>query len=118
MYLGGASNWYKDVGYKGTSIASVKKRCDEMTRIADRIVAQYPALLKYVLELDRKHFADNNYIYKNPAVCTLSLILGQGEDECLLAAASYAKSLGLTVATYIFDGMQVCDPMAKIVQRR
>jgi hypothetical protein len=114
MYLGGATNWYKDVGYKGTQITNVKKLCDEMRNIAERIVAEYPALHQYVQELDRKHFVDNKYIYKNPVACTLSLILGELEDECLMAAASYAESLGLTVATYIFDGMQVCDPDRKI----
>jgi hypothetical protein len=77
-------------------------------------MALYPALYRYVQDLDRKHFIDNKYIYKKPKACTLSLILGELEDKCLMAAASYAESLGLTVATYIFNGMQVCDPDSNI----
>jgi len=113
MYLGGAKNWYKEVGYKGT-IRDVENLCNEMRTIADRIMALYPALYRYVQDLDRKHFIDDKYIYKNPKECTLSLILGELEDKCLMAAASYAESLGVNVVTYIFDGMQVCDPDLKI----
>jgi hypothetical protein len=59
VYLGGTTNWYKKIGYKGTKITDVESLCKEMTKIADRFIALYPALHKYVQELDRKEFIDN-----------------------------------------------------------
>ena len=82
MYLGGPRNWYTDHGFNG-SIQNVEDLSNEMRRIGKAIVNKYPDLYKSVKNIpeDAQEFKDTN-----PLSRTLSLILGEIEDKCLMAA--------------------------------
>jgi hypothetical protein len=45
---------------------------------------------------------------------TLSFVLGDIENACLMAAAAYVETSGLHVATFMFDGFMAKDPEGRI----
>ena len=50
----------------------------------------------------------------DPVARTLSLVLGDIENACLMFAAACVETLGLHVATFVFDGFMVKDPEGRI----
>ncbi len=54
------------------------------------------------------------YESKNPLSRVVSLIMGDIENMCLMAAIAYIESLGLAAAVLAYDGIMVHDPEERI----
>ena len=110
LYLGGSAKRFKEVGFKG-SIPKVEELRKELKRIGTAIVKHYPALHQSVLAAahDTDECASNN-----PLSRTLSLIMGDIENKCLMAAIACIETLGLNAAVLVFDGFMVHDPEEQI----
>jgi hypothetical protein len=97
LYLGGSAEWFKEVRFKG-SIPKVEELRKELKRIGNAIVKHYPALHLSVLATahDTDECASNN-----PLSRSLSLIWGDVENKCLMAAIAYIETpvLGAAVRT-------------------
>ena len=105
MYLGNPRKWYKDHAFNGT-IPKVEDLANEMKRIGKVIAKKYPDQYKAVkvLPKDTQEFQE-----KNPLSRTLSLILGEIEDKCLMAAMNYVELLGLVMLVLVYDGFMIRD---------
>ncbi len=84
MYLGGFENWAKEVGYPGTAPPLVEGLMKELRRVEAVIVKRYLELHKAILDVPPA--ADE---HKNPISRMLSIILGNIENDILMAAKSY-----------------------------
>ena len=58
---------------------------------------------------DAAGFQERDHIARTP-----SLVLGDIENDCLMAAAAYGEALGLHVAIFVFDGFMAKDPEGRI----
>ncbi len=105
LYLGGFDNWAKDVGYPGTAPPLVEGLVKEMRRVGAAIVKHYPELHKAILAVP-----PDDDEYKNPISRTLSIILGNIENDILMAARSYVESLLLFILVFVYDGFMLSDP--------
>ena len=77
----------------------------EIRRVGAAIVKHYPGLHKVILAVP--HVDDE---YKNPISRTLSIILGNIENDILMAARFYVESLSLLILVFVYDGFMVSDP--------
>ncbi len=105
LYLGGFDNWAKDVGYPGRAPPLVEGLVKEMRRVGAAIVKHYPELHKAILDVP-----PDDDEYKNPISRTLSIILGNIENDILMAARSYVESICLFVILFVYAGFVVSDP--------
>ena len=105
MYLGGFQNWADEVGYSGEAPPLVEGIIKEMRHIGAAIVRTYPELHKAILAVPP---ADDES--ENPISRSISIILGNIENDCLMAAASYVESVSLSVSVCVYDGFMLFDP--------
>jgi hypothetical protein len=110
LYLGGTGEGSKEVGFKG-SIPKVEDLRLELKRIGKAIVKHFPALHHVVLAVGHDAEVCAN---KNPLSMVVSLIMGDIENKCLMAAIAYIETLGLGAAVLIYDGFMVQDPEERI----
>jgi len=110
LFLGGFIEWAKDVRFKG-SIPKVKELRKELKRIGNAIVKHSPALHLSVLAVTRDAEVCAS---KNPLSRKHSLILGDIENRCLMAAIAYIESLGLGADVLDCDGFVTHNPEEKI----
>ena len=110
LYLGGSWAWSKEVRFKG-SIPKVGDLRLELKRIGKAIVKHFPALHHAVMAVahDAEVCASKHPLYRD-----VSLIMGNIENKCLMAAITYIESLGVGAAVLIYDGFMSHDPEERI----
>jgi hypothetical protein len=110
LYLGGTGEWSKEVGFKG-SIPKVEDLRLELKRIGKGIVKHFPALHQVVMVVAHDaEVCESN----NPLSRVVSLIMGDIENKCLMAAIEYIESLGLAANVLVYDGFMVHGPEEQI----
>ena len=77
----GSCNWAKDDGYPGTTPPLVEGLVKEMHRVGAAIVKHYLELHKAILDVP-----PTDGEFKNPISRSLSIILGNIENDILMAA--------------------------------
>jgi hypothetical protein len=77
----------------------------KMCRVGAAIVKYYPELNKAIIAVPPA-----NDEFKNPISRTLSIILGNIENDILMAAKSYVEPFFLFVLVFVYDGFVVSHP--------
>ena len=78
---------------------------NEMRCVGAAIVRAYPELHKAILPVPS---TDDEY--KNPISRSLFIIIGNIENDCLMAARSYLESISLSASVFVYDGFMLYDP--------
>jgi len=78
---------------------------NEMRCVGAAIVRAYPELYKAILAVP-----STDGEYKKPISRSLSIIIGNIENDCLMAARSYLESISLFVSVFVYDGFMLYDP--------